>query len=95
MGAGQDDNPAAGQVVFRAREKRARRVLGFKAFSFEQIRILFSSEALEGLSEAARWGAWIGLCTGARVAEVGQFALADFIIEDGTPCIRIANEGAG
>lgn len=91
----KDDNPAAGQVVFRTKEKRARRVLGFKAFSIDQIRILFSPEALEGLSEAAQWGAWIGLYTGARVAEVGQLALADFITEDGIPSIRITNEGIG
>jgi len=91
----KDDNPAAGQVVFRTKEKRARRVLGFKAFSVDQIRILFSPEALEGLSEAAQWGAWIGLYTGARVAEVGQLALADFIVEDGVPSIRITNEGVG
>lgn len=91
----KDDNPAAGQILYRTREKRARRVLGFKAFSIDQIRILFSREALEGLSEAAQWGAWIGLYTGARVAEVGQLALADFIMEEGIPCIRITNEGAG
>lgn len=91
----KDDNPAAGQILFRAKEKRARRVLGFKAFSIDQIRILFSPEALEGLSEAAQWGAWIGLYTGARVAEVGQLALADFITEDGVPSIRITNEGMG
>lgn len=91
----KDDNPAAGQILFRAKEKRARRVHGFKAFSVDQIRILFSLEALEGLSETARWGAWIGLYTGARVAEVGQLALADFVEEDGIPCIRITNEGTG
>lgn len=91
----KDDNPAAGQVIFRTREKRARRVLGFKAFDEDQIRILFSKDALASLPEAARWGAWIGLYTGARVAEVGQLALSDFITEDGIPCIRITNEGAG
>jgi integrase len=91
----KDDNPAAGQVVFRTKEKRARRVLGFKAFCIDQIRILFSPEALEGLSEAAQWGAWIGLYTGARVAEVGQLALADFVVQDGIPSIRITNEGIG
>lgn len=51
-----------------------------------------SPEALEGLSEAAQWGAWIGLYTGAGVA---QLALVDFIVEDGVPSIRITNEGAG
>jgi len=91
----KDDNPAAGQILFRKKEKRARRVHGFKAFSIEHIRILYSQEALEGLSDAARWGAWIGLYTGARVAEVGQLALADFVILDGVPAIRITNEGRG
>jgi integrase len=91
----KDDNPAAGQILFRAKEKRARRVHGFKAFSRDQIRILYSPEALKGLPEAARWGAWIGLHTGARVAEVGQLSLADFVTEDGLPCIRITNEGLG
>jgi integrase len=91
----KDDNPAAGQILFRAKEKRARRVHGFKAFSHDQIRILYSPDALEALPEAARWGAWIGLHTGARVAEVGQLSLADFMVEDGIPCIRITNEGQG
>lgn len=91
----KDDNPVAGQILFRKKEKRARRVHGFKAFSPDHIRILYSLEALEGLSEAARWGAWIGLYTGARVAEVGQLALVDFVTEDGIPSIRITNEGLG
>lgn len=91
----KDDNPAAGQILFRKKEKRARRVHGFKAFSPDHIRILYSPESLEGLSEAARWGAWIGLYTGARVAEVGQLALNDFVTQDGIPSIRITNEGLG
>lgn len=37
----KDDNPAAGQVAFRTKEKGARRALGFKAFSVDQIRILY------------------------------------------------------
>lgn len=91
----RDDNPAAGQILFRKKEKRARRVHGFKAFSSDHIRILYSPEALEGMSESARWGAWIGLYTGARVAEVGQLALADFVTQDDVPSIRITNQGLG
>jgi integrase len=91
----KDDNPAAGQILFRKKEKRARRVHGFKAFSPDHVRILYSPEALVGLSETAQWGAWIGLYTGARVAEVGQLALVDFVTQDGVPSIRITNEGMG
>lgn len=91
----KDENPAAGQIVYRTREKRARRALGFKAFTQTEVRALFSGQALESLSEAARWGALIGLFTGARVAEVGQVALKDFVDIDGVPCIRITDEGTG
>jgi integrase len=91
----KDENPASGQIVFGTREKRARRAFGFKAFSDDQVCKLFDAKALEGLSEAACWGAWIGLYTGARVAEVGQLTLADFIEVDGIPCIRICDEGEG
>ncbi|GLQ97615.1 phage-related integrase [Dyella mobilis] len=92
----KDENPAAGQVVYGVREKRQRRALGFKPFSKEQVQALYDSKAMEkGLSESARWGAWIGLYTGARVAEVGQLTLADFVEADGIPCIRICDESEG
>jgi integrase len=92
----KDENPAAGQVVYGTREKRKRRALGFKPFSEDQIKALYDAKAMEaGLSESARWGAWIGLYTGARVAEVGQLTLADFTEVGGIPCIRITDEGEG
>ena len=69
-----DDNPAQGQVVYRTREKRARRAMGFKAFPASQVRILFHQDGFRHLSPAARWGAVVGLYTGMRVAEVGQLA---------------------
>jgi integrase len=92
----KDENPASGQVVYGTREKRKRRALGFKPFSEDQIKALYDAKTMEaGLSESARWGAWIGLYTGARVAEVGQLTLADFTEVDGIPCIRITDEGEG
>lgn len=92
----RDENPAAGQVIYGMREKRQRRVLGFKPFSKEQVQALYDTKAMEqGLSESARWGAWIGLYTGARVAEVGQLTLADFVEVEGMPCIRICEESEG
>ena len=92
----KDENPAAGQVVYGTREKRQRRALGFKPFSKEQIHALYDTKAMEdGLSESARLGAWLGLYTGARVAELGQLTLADFTEVDGIPCIRICDESEG
>lgn len=92
----RDENPAAGQVVYGMREKRQRRSLGFKPFSREQVQALYDTKAMEqGLSDAARWGAWIGLYTGARVAEVGQLTLADFVEVEGIPCLRICEEAEG
>ncbi|WP_201315120.1 DUF6538 domain-containing protein [Dyella sp. EPa41] len=91
-----DENPAAGQVVYGPREKRKRRALGFKPFTTEQIQALYDAKTMEqGLSESARWGAWIGLYTGARVAEVGQLTLADFVEVEGIPCVRICEESEG
>jgi len=91
----KDENPAMGHVVFRKREKLKRKALGFRAFTQEQIQTLYAPEALAKLSEGARWGALIGLYTGARVSEVGQLALADFTTVDGVPCLTITDEGEG
>jgi len=91
----KDENPAMGHVVFRKQEKKKRKAFGFKAFTLEQIQALYSRGALAKLSEGARWGAVIGLYTGARVSEVGQLALVDFTTVDGVPCMTITDEGEG
>ncbi|WP_386338350.1 site-specific integrase [Xanthomonas citri pv. citri] len=87
------DNPAKGHVSYSARERRARRKLGFKAFDHEQIQALFAPAVLERVPLAARWAMLIGLYTGARVSEVGQLLTSDVCEEDGIPCIRISDEG--
>ena len=89
------DNPASGQVKFGVREKRLRRKLGFEAFSDEQLRLIFSSESLGKMKDAVRWGAWLGLYSGARVSEIGQLRLEDFYEEGGVPCFRITASGVG
>jgi len=91
----KDQNPAAGHVVFRKREKVKRRAHGFKAFTQEQIQKLYAPGVLAKMSEGARWGAAIGLYTGARVSEVGQLALADFTTVDEVPCLTITDDGEG
>lgn len=87
------DNPASGHVSYSAREKRARRKLGFKAFDREQVQALFAPAAFERLSASARWASLIGLYTGARASEVGQLLVADVLEIDGVPCIRVSDEG--
>lgn len=91
----KDENPAAGHVIYRKQEKKKRRAFGFKAFTLEQVQALYAPEALANLSEGARWGAVIGLYTGARVSEVGQLALVDFTTVEGVPCMTITDEGEG
>lgn len=91
----KEENPAKGHVVYPKSEKRKRRAMGFKSYTIEQVQTLYTPEALTRLSEAARWGALIGLYTGARVAEVGQLALVDFTTIDGVPCLTITGDGEG
>jgi integrase len=90
-----NDNPARGQLKYSAKEKRQRRKLGFKALTLDQIKTLYDGVTLAGLSGEARWGALLGLYTGARVSEIGQLLLVDFLTVDGVPCIRINDEGEG
>lgn len=90
-----EDHICAGHVLWGAKEKRRRRAMGFKAFTPEQVQRLYAPDALAGLSEGARWGAVIGLYTGARVSEIGQLALSDFTTVDAVPCLTITDEGAG
>lgn len=92
---GETNNPAPRHVQGGKNEKRQRRKFGFKALTPEQVRTLYSAEALRTLNTQTRWGAVIGLYTGARVSEVGQLALDDFIEEDGVWAVRITDEGAG
>jgi integrase len=98
QGAGhypQGDNPASGQVTYGTREKRLRRKLGFEPLSVDQLRVIYSDESLAKLKDPVRWGAWLGLYSGARVSEIGQLRLDDFFEEDGVPCFRITAGGVG
>lgn len=88
-------NPAQGQAKYGAREKRLRRKHGFRALTLEEVKTLFAPEALEKLSPEARWGALIGLYTGARVAEVGQLAVPNFYPLATTPFLHFTDKGKG
>ncbi len=89
------NNPAQGQAKFGAREKRLRRKHGFRPLTQDEIKILFAPDALEQMGPEARWGALIGLYTGARVAEVGQLALQDFQPHAAVPFYHFTDKGKG
>lgn len=87
------DNPAEGHVKLSKRVKQNGEKNGYYPFSMEQIQTLYAPNNLAKITLAARWGALIGLYTGARVSEVGQLYLSDFITVDGVHCFRITDEG--
>jgi integrase len=101
---GEDDeeknrkNPAYGVVPYRAKERSARKDKGYKfePFQPEDLRRMFDPKWLEKATTIhVRWGALIGLYSGARVGEIAQIFLNDFVVVDGTQCIRMSIENDG
>ena len=90
------DSPAQGHIKYGAREKRHRRALGWRALTLDEVRALYAPDSLARVpSLAVRWGVLLGLYTGARVSEIAQLGVVDFIEQDGLPCVRITDEGKG
>lgn len=89
------DNPGRGHVSYGDKAKRARRKLGFRAFTTTEVARLFDAQSLRGLQPRARWGAVMGLYLGARVSEIAQLALVDFDERDGVFCWTITDQGEG
>lgn len=87
------DNPAKGHVSYTANEKRKRKKFGFKAFTREEIGIIFAPENFDTLPLHTRSAYLIGLYTGARVSEVGQFRVLDVMELEGVPCLSFSDEG--
>jgi len=91
-------NPVKGVVVMTKKEKARRKADGFQweALDVPALKRVFDPANLEGIRTLhTKWAALIGLFTGARVGEVAQLYLSDFIEEDSIPCIRIATESDG
>lgn len=90
-----EGNPVAGLVKIKTREKKARRQEGFGWEPFDEAtlrRIYDPHNLAKTRTDHVRWGAVIGLYTGARVGEVAQLALRDFETVGGLPCVRIQAE---
>lgn len=91
-------NPFERVGSFKPREKKQRRAEGYgwEPFGENTLRRLFAPANLErARMDHVRWGAVLGLYTGARVGEIGQVLLRDFETRDGQPCLMIRAEGAG
>ena len=89
-------NPAQGHIKYGARARRHRRALGWRALTLDEVRALYAPDNLARVPRlAVRWGVLLGLYTGARVSEIAQLGVVDFIEQDGLPCVRITDEGKG
>ncbi|WP_285404060.1 DUF6538 domain-containing protein [Luteibacter sp. ME-Dv--P-043b] len=92
------DNPVKGLVVAKKAEKAARRSSGHGWEPFEEptLKRIFDPENFKRIrKDHVRWGAIIGLYTGARVGEIAQLFLRDFVVMDGVPCVKICADSDG
>lgn len=91
-------NPIKGVVVMSKKEKAARRAAGFRwePFELDALQRVFDPINLSKVgTEHTRWALLIGLYTGARVGEVAQLYLRDFVKEGDTPCVRFTPDSDG
>ena len=91
-------NTVKGVVVVKKKEKDLRRKAGFEWEPFELDalqRIYDPANLVKTRTEHVRWAAMIGLYTGARVGEVAQLFLRDFITEGDIPCLCFRADSDG
>jgi len=91
-------NPVKGLVVVKKKEKAARRSEGheWEPFEVEQLKRIFDpANLVRAKMEHVRWGAVIALYTGARVGEIAQIFLRDFVMVDEVHCIKICADSDG
>ncbi|HEY4293771.1 site-specific integrase [Luteibacter sp.] len=87
-----EGNPVAGLVKIKTREKKARRALGHRWEPFDLAdlqQIYHPANMRKTRMDHVRWGALVGLYTGARVGEVAQLYLRDFLEIGGIACMKI------
>lgn len=85
-------------MIIRKSKKKALRDSGhaWEPLPEEALKRIYDPENLKRTRGIhVRWGALIGLYTGARVSEVAQIFLRDFIDIGGVKCVRITNDSDG
>jgi integrase len=91
-------NPVKGVVVFKSADKKMVRASGrgWEAFELPTLKRIFDPQNFARAGQAhVRWGALIGLYTGARVAEISQIYLRDFQILSGVHCVYLTDDNDG
>lgn len=87
------ENPLAGMKVMTGSAKEAR-----LSFERDDLTALLNHEALRKEARKHPWRYWLplmGRATGARLEELCQLRVDDFIEQQGIPCIRIDDSGKG
>ena len=87
------DNPLAGMKVMTGSAKEAR-----LSFDRHDLVALLDQEALRKEARKNPWRYWLpllGRATGARLEELCQLRVDDFIEQQGIQCLRIDDNGAG
>lgn len=91
-------NVVKGVVVVKKAEKDALRDNGhaWEPLDVSALQRIFDPENLKRTRGIhVRWGALIGLYSGARVSEVAQIFLRDFVELDGVKCVRLTSDSDG
>lgn len=94
----QGQNPVKGLVTLSAADKRQIRSSGrgWEPFELEALQKIFEPKNFaRATQQHTRWGVLIGLYSGARVAEVAQIFLRDFVELDGTKCVYLTDDNDG
>jgi integrase len=94
----QGQNPVKGLVTLSAVDKRQIRSSGrgWEPFELEALQKIFEPKNFaRATQQHMRWGVLIGLYSGARVAEVAQIFLRDFVELDGTKCVYLTDDNDG
>lgn len=91
-------NPVKGVVTLSTSDKRNIKSSGrgWEPFDVGVLKTIYAPENLKRATQQhTRWGALIGLYSGARVAEVAQIYLRDFVELDGIKCVHLTDENDG
>lgn len=85
------ENPAEGHVSFTKKEKEARAAThGWQAFTDAQVKQMLAPENVEKIrTEHTRWCLVMAAYTGARINELAQLMVEDFIILNGQKTMSI------
>ncbi|WP_143144619.1 site-specific integrase [Luteibacter sp. UNCMF366Tsu5.1] len=92
------ENPVKGLVVLKAKEKQALRAKGqaWEAFDEATLKRIFNPETYKTMrGDHLRWAPVMGLYMGARVSEIAQLHVRDFIQIDRIKCVLIRADSDG